>query len=100
MKLHKILFSYITNPTFRAGIKKLTISDVENISALSDIEQAKTEADRLHVITGYKYYVINWSNNTYKVVNMQWVNRMKRLKLLPKDYDWLRLEKYSVYVTH
>lgn len=81
------LVKYITSKQYRqkeAHIKK--------------IEAAKAEADRLHKATGYKYYVIVWGDG-YKSVNMQWVNRMKKMKLLPKSYDWLRLEKYSVYVT-
>ena len=62
------------------------------------LEEAKKEADRLHNATKFKYYVIAWKDE-YKVVNMTWVNKMKRAGLLPKNYDWLRLEKYSVYVT-
>lgn len=60
---------------------------------------AKREADSMRKVTGYKYHVIKWANG-YKVVNMQWVNRMKKAGLLPKSYDWYRLEKYSVYITN
>lgn len=70
----------------------------DNLAAIKKIEEAKAEADRLHAATGYKYYVISWANG-YKSVNMQWVNRMKKAGLLPKSYDWVRLEKYSVYIT-
>ncbi len=98
MKLTEIITRYVTDKSFRRSIKKLTMGDIENLSTITDLEAAKAEADRLHAATKYKYYVIVWSNG-YKSVNMQWVNRMKKAGLLPKSYDWLRLEKYSVYVT-
>lgn len=82
------LVKYITNKTYR-----------QNEAELRKIEEAKREANRMHDLTGYKYYVISWAKG-YKVVNMQWVNRMKKAGLLPKTYDWLRLEKYSVYITN
>lgn len=99
MKITEIIKRYITDQTFRNSVKKLTMADIENLSAITDIEYAKAEAERLHAATGYKYYVIAWANG-YKSVNMQWVNRMKKAGLLPKSYDWYRLEKYSVYITN
>ncbi len=81
------VIKYITDKQYR-----------KNQADIKAIEAAKAEALRLHEATGYKYYVIAWANG-YKSVNMQWVNRMKKAGLLPKTYDWLRLEKYSVYVT-
>lgn len=81
------LIKYITSKEYRA-----------NERSVKKIEEAKKEADRMKGLTGYKYYVINWADG-YKVVNMQWINRMKKAGLLPKTYDWLRLEKYSVYIT-
>lgn len=81
------LIKYITSKQYRQ-----TESDIK------EMESAKADADRLHNATGYKYYVIRWAKG-YKSVNMQWVNSMKKAGLLPKSYDWLRLEKYSVYIT-
>ena len=81
------VIKYITSKDYRA-----------NRADIKKIEIAKAEALRLHDATGYKYYVIGWKDG-YKSVNMQWVNRMKKAGLLPKSYDWLRLEKYSVYIT-
>jgi len=81
------LIKYITSKQYR-----------ENKAAIKAIEEAKAEALRLSNATGYKYYVIAWGGG-YKSVNMQWVNRMKKMKLLPKSYDWVRLGKYSVYIT-
>ena len=81
------VYKYLTSKAYR-----------QNLSDIKKIEEAKAEALRLHEATGYKYYVIAWADG-YKSVNMQWVNRMKRAGLLPKTYDWLRLEKYSVYIT-
>lgn len=81
------IFKYITSKEYRR---------VQN--DIRKLEEAKEEADRMHAATGYKYYVIVWKDG-YKAVNMVWVNRMKKFKLLPKTYDSIRLEKYSVYVT-
>ncbi len=81
------IFKYIFNKDYRRDQKDIRL-----------LEAAKKEADRMHNATGYKYYVIVWKDG-YKAVNMVWVNRMKKLKLLPKNYDAIRLEKYSVYVT-
>jgi hypothetical protein len=67
---------------------------------IQKLEKAKREADRMHAATNYRYYVINWANGNYKVVNMQWVNNMKKAGLLPKSYDFIRLQKYSVYFTN
>ncbi len=80
-------------------IKYITSKDYRQKEAdIKKIEEAKAEAERLHAATGYKYYVINWADG-YKCVNMSWINKMKKAGLLPKSYDWLRLEKYSVYIT-
>jgi len=98
MKIRELIKLLITDKDFRQGVRKLTQKDVENLSVITDIEYAKQEAERLHAATGYKYYVIAWANG-YKSVNMQWINKMKKAGLLPKSYDWLRLEKYSVYIT-
>ena len=81
------ILKYITDKDYR-----------ETERDLRKLEAAKKEADRLHAATNYKYYVISWKNG-YRLVTMTWVNRMKRLGLLPKAYDAIRLEKYSVYVT-
>lgn len=98
MKLITLIYEFLTDTNFRNAVKKLTFYDIEEKSILSDLEQAKADADRMHKLTKYKYYVIVWGKG-YKAINMQWVNSMKKKKLLPASYDWLRLEKYSVYVT-
>jgi len=81
------LIKYATSKDYRRNQRDIKL-----------LEEAKAEADRMHEATKYKYYVIAWKNE-YKIVNMTWVNKMKKAGLLPKNYDWLRLEKYSVYVT-
>lgn len=82
------LIKYVTDKDYRKAEREM-----------KKLEAAKADADRMHNVTGYKYHVINWADG-YKVVNMQWVNRMKKAGLLPKSYDWYRLEKYSVYITN
>ena len=81
------LLKYITSKNYR-----------ENITDIRRIEAAKKEADRLHAATGWKYYVLAWGNE-YRAVNMTWVNRMKKIGMLPKNYDAVRLEKFAIYVT-
>ena len=62
------------------------------------MNKAKRTADKLHKLTGYKYYVIMYGKKLTPV-NMVWINRMKKLGLWPKRYDALQLEKESYYVT-
>jgi hypothetical protein len=81
------ILKYIFNKQYR-----------ENKREVNSLMEAKQQADQLHEATGFKYYVLSWGKG-YKAVNMVWVNMMKKQKLLPKQYDAIRLEKYSVYVT-
>ena len=81
------------------AIKYLTDKDFrQDARYMKALEEAKKKADKLHELTKHRYYVINWKGEP-TVISRKQIDEWKAAKLLPKSYDFIRLQKYSLYFT-
>ena len=83
----KETYKYITDKDFR-----------DDFTYMKQLDEAKKKADKLHELTKHRYYVINYGGKPI-VISMRTIKEWKAQGLLPKSYDYIRLQKFSLYFT-